>query len=277
MLTADQPNLCDGLSLAERRMVIEWRENTGQFAADGGGLVPENPRVLSVPAGTLRLRATYRFEALVYMQQDPAINATSKCSVYVQPQPLVAGLDGGVERIVGAAARRTLDASPSYDPDVRSRARTRRRVRVVVRQRERDARDAVRRRERRAAAAGARRVRRGERDGHARGGHARGGRRLRVLARVSKDTRARAATVRIIIIPGAPPETTAGLGGLDARRGRQPERRRQPGVPRARRLGGRRRADRDVGVDARGRRRHGRELAVRRRGDRLTTALALRR
>ena len=36
VLTADQPNLCDGLSLAERRMVIEWRENTGQFVADGG-------------------------------------------------------------------------------------------------------------------------------------------------------------------------------------------------------------------------------------------------
>ena len=40
VLTADQPNLCDGLSLAERRMVIEWRENTGQFAADGPACLP---------------------------------------------------------------------------------------------------------------------------------------------------------------------------------------------------------------------------------------------
>ena len=82
-----------------------------------GLLAPDNPRVLSVPAYTMTLRKTYNFEAVVYMQMDPSINATSKCSVYVAPQPLVAGLGGGATRIVGEDVALTLDASPSYDPD----------------------------------------------------------------------------------------------------------------------------------------------------------------
>ena len=109
-------SLCDGLSLAERRMVIEWRENAASSPPTAAASCPRT-HACSRCRGHARLRTTYRFEALVYMQQDPSINATSKCSVYVQPQPLVAGLDGGVERIVGADASLTLDASPSYDPD----------------------------------------------------------------------------------------------------------------------------------------------------------------
>ena len=58
VLSADQPEMCEGLSLEERRMVIEWKESTGQFAADGGSLAPDNPRILSVPAYTLSLRKT---------------------------------------------------------------------------------------------------------------------------------------------------------------------------------------------------------------------------
>ena len=212
VLSAEQPNLCAGLSLDERRMVIEWRELTGRFATDGGSLAAENPRVLTVPAFTLSLRATYRFEAFVYMQKDPSINATSRCSVYVAPQPLVAGLSGGATRVIGADIPLCLDASPSYDPDAArgsnatlAYAWSCANVSATPATPCVDASGALLQPALDAFATATVTLAAGTLSAH--DGY-------EFSVRVSKDTLNATATVRIIVVPGAPPETGLSLGGL---------------------------------------------------------------
>jgi hypothetical protein len=108
--------VCASAEFSGTKLSFSWKEVTGHFNGLLSG-TSKNPRVLSIPAGSLEAGLNYTFIATGWMTNDPSLNNTASVVVEVAYQDLIAVIDGGVYRQVGESAGFSLNGRMSYDPD----------------------------------------------------------------------------------------------------------------------------------------------------------------
>jgi hypothetical protein len=109
---------CVDEDLASLDMSFEWRELTGKISDEAmGTFATKNPRVLSIPAGTLEANLNYTFEVTGFMKDDVNVTSSATVLVDVAQQALVARIAGGSSRQVGIDSDFSLDGGDSEDPD----------------------------------------------------------------------------------------------------------------------------------------------------------------
>merc|ERR1719230_1818309 len=91
-----------------------WSELTGGYS---GSFETKSPRVLNIDAKKLMPKKNYTFQVLAYMMSAPNISNTATLQVFVEEQPVVAGISNGATSTSGTDNYLVMDGSATYDPD----------------------------------------------------------------------------------------------------------------------------------------------------------------
>jgi hypothetical protein len=109
---------CVDEDLVTPDMSFQWKELTGKISDESmAAFATRNPRVLSIPAGTLAANLNYKFEVTGFMKDDLNVTNAATVLVNVAQQAVVARIAGGSSRQVGNDSDFSLDGGGSEDPD----------------------------------------------------------------------------------------------------------------------------------------------------------------
>ncbi|TYZ58586.1 hypothetical protein PybrP1_011415, partial [[Pythium] brassicae (nom. inval.)] len=104
------------VATASMNMNFSWIQLSGDLNATEFRSTSPNPRILRLPAQTLRVGVQYVFQIFVAMANNAKVNNTASVEVTVLPSSVAAVINGG-DRTYGSENNLVLDASKSVDPD----------------------------------------------------------------------------------------------------------------------------------------------------------------
>jgi len=102
-------------------LVFVWSEPSGFLTSQQLlALQTLSPRSIKVKGGVMVAKQTYQFRVTAFVSGYPNVNSTATLSVYAKPSELFASVAGGSARLQSRLNPVELDATGSYDPDLRT-------------------------------------------------------------------------------------------------------------------------------------------------------------